>query len=382
VDFALPRRVLLRRAATIKAMQPHLLSLLPEEIAAHLRARAVAVRDDEARRALVHAASPTGALEAVRRPLSRRVRADIETRFDTRRPEIVERVEDPLDGFVKYLFRAVDGALFEAVRIPLHKPGRYSICLSSQVGCAMRCDFCATGRLGLTRNLGAGEIVASFLSVRDDIDGDGRATGAVFMGQGEPFHNFDQVTRAARVLSHPCGGRISADAITISTVGLVPQIRRFTREGHPYRLIVSLTSAVPERRSKLLPVVAGRWSIEETVAAIREHEQATGAVVTVAWVMLGGVNTGVDEVEALGRLLRGTKVRVNLIDVNDARSDGCRRAEDAERDAFRDQLRARGISTIRRYSGGAARHAACGMLANVRSTSTAAASRLAWPAEA
>jgi 23S rRNA (adenine2503-C2)-methyltransferase len=161
----------------------------------------------------------------------------------------------------------------------------------------------------------------------------------------------------------------------MSTVGLVPQIRRFTREGHPYRLIVSLGSAVPERRSELLPVVAGRWSVEETVAAIREHEQATGAVVTVAWVTLGGVNTGVEEVEALGRLLRGTKVRVNLIDVNDTRTDGYQRASDAERDAFRDRLRALGISTIRRYSGGAARHAACGMLANVRSTPAAAASR-------
>ena len=91
-------------------------------------------------------------------------------------------------------------------------------------------------------------------------------------------------------------------------------------------------------------------------------------VVTVAWVTLGGVNTGTDEVEALERLLQGTRVRVNLIDVNDTRTDGYRRAEDAERDDFRDRLRARGISTIRRYSGGASRHAACGMLANVRST--------------
>jgi 23S rRNA (adenine2503-C2)-methyltransferase len=355
-------------------MRPHLLSLLPEEIAAHLRANSVLVRDDEARRALVHAASSTGLLEASRRPLSRSLLRDIDEKFDTRRPEIIERVDDPLDGFVKYLFRAADGALFEAVRIPLHKPERYSICLSSQVGCAMKCDFCATGRLGLTRNLAAGEIVGSFLSVRDDIDAGGRATGAVFMGQGEPFHNFDQVIRAARVLSHPCGGRVAADAITISTVGLVPQIRRFTREDHPYRLIVSLSSAVAERRAMLLPVVAGRWTVEETVSAIREHERATGAVVTVAWVTLGGVNTGDDEVEALERLLRGTKVRVNLIDVNDARTGGYQRAADAERDTFRDRLRARGISTIRRYSGGAARHAACGMLANVRSTPLAAGS--------
>ena len=111
-------------------------------------------------------------------------------------------------------------------------------------------------------------------------------------------------------------------------------------------------------------------SILDTETLVRLARR-TGAVVTVAWVTLGGVNTGADEVEALGHLLRHTKVRVNLIDVNDARVDGYPRAEDGERDAFRDRLRALGISTIRRYSGGAARHAACGMLANVRSTPVA-----------
>ena len=189
------------------------------------------------------------------------------------------------------------------------------------------------------------------------------------MGQGEPFHNYDEVLQAARVLSHPCGGRIAAEAITISTVGLVPQIRRYTRERHPYRLIVSLTSAIAERRAALVPVAARRWTVEETADAIREHAKATGAPMTVAWVMLAGVNTGDDEVAALARLLRDTRVQLNLIDVNDARADGFRQADDAERNRFRDRLRALGISTTRRYSGGATRHAACGMLANVRSRS-------------
>ncbi len=101
-------------------------------------------------------------------------------------------------------------ALSEAVRIPLHKPGCFSVCLSSQVGCAMGCTFCATGRLGLTRNLAAWEMVAACLTVRDEAPG--RTTGVVFQGQGEPFHNYDEVIRAARVLSHPCGGKISAAA--------------------------------------------------------------------------------------------------------------------------------------------------------------------------
>jgi 23S rRNA (adenine2503-C2)-methyltransferase len=191
-------------------------------------------------------------------------------------------------------------------------------------------------------------------------------TGAVFMGQGEPFHNYDEVIRAARVLSHPCGARIAAEAITISTVGLVPQIRRYTVEGWPFRLIVSLTSAIAERRARLLPVAGRRWSIEETVSAIRDHQAATGDRVTVAWVAMAGLNTGADEVEALARLLAGTPVRLNLIDVNDARPDGYRAPGDAERAAFRDRLRALEVPVVRRYSGGAARHAACGMLANAR----------------
>ncbi len=264
---------------------------------------------------------------------------------------------------MKYLFRSPDGALSEAVRIPLKRPGAFSVCLSSQVGCAMGCTFCATGRLGLRRDLEAWEIVAAFLAVRDEAPG--RTTGAVFQGQGEPFHNYDAVIRAARVLSHPCGGRISGEAITISTVGLVPGIRRFAGEGHPYRLIVSLTSALPGRRAELLPA-ASRWSLEELAAAIREYAAGLRGRMPVAWVVMGGVNTGADEVEALRRLLGDVRLRVNLIDVNDPRPGGFRRADDAERGAFMDRLQVLGVPIVRRYSGGFARHAACGMLAATR----------------
>lgn len=276
------------------------------------------------------------------------------------RPEIVDRVEDPDDRSVRYLFRAADGARFEAVRIPLHKPGRFSVCLSSQVGCAMGCAFCATGRLGLTRNLTPAEIVGSFLAVRDEAPG--RVSGAVFMGQGEPLHNYDAVIQAARVLSHPCGGRVDSKAITISTVGLVPQIRRYTAEGHPWRLIVSLTSALPDRRRSLLPV-AGRIPMEELASALRDHAAATGDRQTIAWVLLGGVNTDAAEVTALQALFQGTPLRVNLIDVNDPRPDGFRRADDAEREGFVDALQVLRAPVVRRYSVGASRNSACGMLA-------------------
>jgi 23S rRNA (adenine2503-C2)-methyltransferase len=205
--------------------------------------------------------------------------------------------------------------------------------------------------------------VAQFVAVRGEADG--VVTGAVFQGQGEPLHNYANVIRAAAILSHPCGGRIAAKAITISTVGLVPAIRRFTRERQPYRLIVSLTSAIDARRRELLPL-ASAWPVAELADAVRAYQQSCGGRVTVAWVLLGGINTDRAEVDALRELFDGIPLRINLIDVNDARPDGYRRATEAELAAFRDALRTLGVPVVRRYSGGAAKHAACGMLASVR----------------
>lgn len=339
--------------------------LLPEELAAHLRAHGVAVRDAEARRLLAHVVANGRDGFPVSRPVPRAVEQAFETHVDRRRLEIVERATDPADGFVKYLFRMHDGAVAEAVRIPLEVPGRFTVCLSSQVGCAMACDFCATGRLGLTRHLEPWEMVAQFVAIRDEAPG--TVTGAVFQGQGEPLHNYANVMQAAAILSHPCGGRISSKAITISTVGLVPAIHRFAEEQRPYRLIVSLTSAIDSRRRSLLPA-AGAWPVRELAEAIRTYQRAAGGRVTIAWVVLGGINTGRDEVDALRSLFSDVPLRLNLIDVNDAREDGYVRATDAELAAFRDELRDLGVPVVRRYSGGAARHAACGMLAAMRAS--------------
>lgn len=337
----------------------HLYGTLPEELAAHLRANGVDVRDAEARRILAHAMlGKDGYPEA--RPVPRRVELACEQLTRRDRLPILERATDPADGFVKYLFRLHDGAVAEAVRIPLEREGCFTVCLSSQAGCAMGCDFCATGRMGLARNLEPWEIVAQFIAVRDEAPG--TITGAVFQGQGEPLHNYANVMRAAEILSHPCGGRISAKAITISTVGLVPAIHRYASEKRPWRLIISLTSAIDERRRSLLPA-ASAWSVRELADAIRTYQQSAGGRVTIAWVLLGGINTGRDEVEALRDLFDGVPLRLNLIDVNDARENGYARATEEELGRFRDALRTLGVPVVRRYSGGAAKHAACGMLA-------------------
>ena len=173
---------------------------------------------------------------------------------------MIDRRRSAVDPFVKYLFRSTDGRVFEAVRIPLEKP-RWSVCLSSQVGCALGCTFCETGRLGFLRNLEPWEMVEQALTVRRESP-ERPLTGAVFQGQGEPFQNYDNVVKAARILRDPSGPRIGSDRITISTVGLLPQIERYTAEGHPYRLILSLTSAFSEKRARLVPVTA-RYGVPE-----------------------------------------------------------------------------------------------------------------------
>jgi 23S rRNA (adenine2503-C2)-methyltransferase len=279
------------------------------------------------------------------------------------RLELLDRVTSPTDGFTKYLFRGEGPEPFETVRIPLlHRPGdeKYIVCVSSQVGCAMGCVFCATGRMGFRRNLATWEIVDQVLHVRDDSEHPVR--GVVFMGMGEPFLNYERVMRAAEVLSEPCGPAINARAVTISTVGIVPMIRRFTAERRPYRLIVSLTASDPVQRRQLLPVEEN-YPLPELFAALREYHQIMGVRITLAWTLLRGVNTRPEDARRLAELTAGLPVLLDLIDVNDATGEFLPPPEE-ELDAFRDALTAElGMPVIRRYSGGKDVHGACGMLA-------------------
>jgi len=297
-------------------------------------------------------------LEGVR-GLGKAAAAALAARGQVSRLTMVDRRGSAVDPFVKYLFRAEDGRVLETVRIPLERP-RFSVCVSSQVGCALECEFCETGRLGFTRNLEAWEIVDQVLAVRRDSP-ERPVTGVVFQGQGEPFQNYANVIRAAEVLRDPCGLRIRGDRMTISTVGILPMIERYTDEGHPYRLILSLTSAFDERRAALMPV-GRRYAVEDLARAMRRHAERRGGPIHLGWVLMSGVNTGEDEARALGRLFAGTRLRVSVIDVNDP-TGRFQRAGDAERGRFLTALAAEGIGFARRYSGGPDIHAACGMLA-------------------
>jgi 23S rRNA (adenine2503-C2)-methyltransferase len=290
------------------------------------------------------------------------------------RREVLDRVEalaspgdlaevsraDAKDGFRRYLFALPDGARVEAVRIPLYDT-HHVVCLSSQAGCALGCAFCATGALGLVRSLASWEMVRQLQRVR--ADSARPVTGVVFMGQGEPFQNYDAVLDAAYALCDPAGGRIDARRISISTAGIVPMIRRYTAEGHKFRLCVSVNAGIPEKRRALMPVERG-FPLGELADAIREHAARRGRV-TIEYVMISGVNVGEEDAAALGALFRDVRIRLNPIAVNDA-TGRFRPPAEPEWNRFRDALARElpGQPVVRRYSGGQDEHAACGMLAS------------------
>jgi 23S rRNA (adenine2503-C2)-methyltransferase len=363
---------------------PSLADFLPEELPALFAERGISVDPGQARRifaAGVGRGEPT--LEQAK-GIARVTSSAVERHFTLPKIAIKERRVSRSDGFVKYLFTLEDGAEVEAVRIPIPceppetpegaqareavtgtwrgKEKKYVVCVSSQVGCALGCSFCATATLGFKRNLRPSEIVAQILAIRAEADRPVR--GVVFMGMGEPFLNYDNVIKAARICSNPAGLGIGASDITLSTAGIVPAIRRFTEEGHKFRLAISLTSAIPSRRRVLMPIER-KYATAELVAAVREHAEKTGDRVTVAYVVIGGPdgNCRPEDAVALGELFAGVPIRLDLIDVN-GEVGGHQPPSAAELKAFRNALDlALHQPVARRYSGGKDIDAACGMLA-------------------
>ncbi|MCY1019816.1 radical SAM protein [Pyxidicoccus sp. MSG2] len=271
--------------------------------------------------------------------------------------QVVERRKAD-DGFVKYLFDSPLGGRVEAVRIPIFDE-KYVICVSSQVGCALACDFCMTGKLGFKRNLQTWEILDQVLQVRAEADRPVR--GVVFMGMGEPLLNYKETLRAADILRNPAGFSISGEAITFSTAGHVPAIRRYTREGHPYRLAFSVTSAIPEKRAQVLPIEKTH-PLPELIEAIREYSTARRERAMIAYVAISGFNLGLEDAEALKVAFEGIPIKVDLIDVTDPTGKYLPPTPE-ELSAFRDHLQILKSPVARRYSGGKEIGAACGTLA-------------------
>jgi 23S rRNA (adenine2503-C2)-methyltransferase len=238
---------------------------------------------------------------------------------------------------------------------------RLTFCVSSQVGCALRCAFCATGLMGLKRNLGAGEIVTQVVAMGDFHRWNDERFNIVFMGMGEPLANYDAVIDAVRILRDERGLNMGARRITVSTSGLVPQIRRLAGEGLPLGLAVSLHATTDELRDQLVPVNK-RWPLQELLAAAREYGETTGRRVTLEYTLMAGVNDRAEDADRLAAIARALPSKINLIPYNPVPGLAWKRPDRAAVDAFAHRLLPRAPAvTIRRTLGGEI-WAACGQL--------------------
>lgn len=278
--------------------------------------------------------------------------------------EVCERQPSP-DGVTKYLLACRDGERIESVLILSHN--RQTLCVSTQAGCAFRCAFCASGALGLARDLEAGEIVAQVYAAARDLRAapnaapDARPENLVFMGMGEPLANYENTLRAIRVLNAPDGLTIGARRMTISTCGVVPGIRRLAGEGLQIELSVSLHAPDDALRSSLMPVNA-RWPLAELLAACADYTAQTGRIITFEYTLVRGLNDQPHHAEKLVRLLRPYHCRVNLIPLSPVDSFDGQTPDPDTCTRFQSILEQARINTTLRHSRGRQADAACGQL--------------------
>ncbi|SEA46747.1 23S rRNA m(2)A-2503 methyltransferase [Desulfuromusa kysingii] len=267
-------------------------------------------------------------------------------------PEMVETSED---GTRKYLFRLDDGQTIEAVRIPMDE-SRATLCISTQVGCAMGCQFCMTGTFGLARNLRTEEIVNQVCAALQD----GPISNIVLMGMGEPLHNLDNVVTALQILYLDDGLGYGTRRVTLSTCGLVPEIRELSRR-IKVNLAVSLNASTNEIRDRLMPVNQ-RYPLEELLPACRDYAQTTKQRVTFEYILIGDVNNSIADAKRLVALLHGVRCKVNLIAYNEHQGAPFNAPSEESIKAFQSYLLQRDIVATLRASKGQDISAACGQL--------------------
>jgi len=286
------------------------------------------------------------------------------------RAEIVPLVKDleqrSVDGTIKYRFKTRDGRYIESVYMP--SEDRKTLCVSTQVGCAMACSFCMTGTLGLKRNLTAGEIVAQVHTVNrevrklENLETWRPLSNLVFMGMGEPLHNFENLKTALSILQSEDGPNFSHRHITVSTVGLVPMIERFGQETD-VKLAISLNASTDEQRSKTMPVNR-KWNIAALLEACRKFPLRQGRRITFEYVLLRGFNDSDEDAHRLVQLLEDIPAKVNLIPYNENPGLGFQTTMEERAEAFRAILAEGHIAAFIRQNRGRDIAGACGQLAN------------------
>ncbi|MBR4748418.1 MAG: 23S rRNA (adenine(2503)-C(2))-methyltransferase RlmN [Abditibacteriota bacterium] len=289
--------------------------------------------------------------------LPKGLRESLKDSLDLETPECADRTEAD-DGTCKYLLRLGDGALIECVYLPYSD--RRSVCVSTQVGCAVGCAFCASCLNGFVRNLTCGEIVNQILFVERETGE--RISHVVFMGIGEPLHNIEQVTRACGVINKRLG--ISQRRITVSTSGIVSGIRRLADLQPEFTLALSLHSPFQEQRQQLIPI-ARRNTLEDIESACAYYFERTGRRITLEYLLLDGVNTSGEAAEALAGIARRLKAHVNLIPYNPVEGKPFRRPSGRTVSSFAAILGERGVPVTQRLERGSKKGAACGQLRNM-----------------
>ncbi|MEW5993806.1 MAG: 23S rRNA (adenine(2503)-C(2))-methyltransferase RlmN [Candidatus Zixiibacteriota bacterium] len=272
----------------------------------------------------------------------------------------VEHEARSADGTRKVLFRLHDGHPIETVLIP-DEDKRRTACISVQAGCAFACKFCATGTMGLLRDLTVGEIVGQLICLRERY-GDSAFTNIVMMGMGEPLHNFDNVVEAIHIMTSEIGLGISARKITVSTVGISPRITKLADLGLKTRLAVSLNAATQEKRLKIMPA-AETYGLDKLRETVKYYTEKTGTRVTFEYILFEGFNDTMADVKALTRFVQGIPCKINLLAHNPVAGSGFQRPSDEKVDWFARQLYPRAPAVTVRRSRGTDIDAACGQLA-------------------
>ncbi|MBP9706037.1 MAG: 23S rRNA (adenine(2503)-C(2))-methyltransferase RlmN [Oligoflexales bacterium] len=295
----------------------------------------------------------------------------IQEKFSFELPEVVETQVSAYDNSVKFLLRLSDGGLIEAVLMP--EKTRITLCVSSQFGCAQACSFCHTGRMGLIRNLYRHEIVAQVMIANKWIDvhvpwlkklrldPEKRVTNVVFMGMGEPLDNVDEVAAAIDILSEPFAYNLAARKITVSTAGHLAGLEKLLSLNKNFSLALSLHASSDKQRSKIMPINR-RWPLSDLVEKLKFYNDLSGRDIFIQYTLIKGVNDSIHHAEEVAQLLKGLRVKINLIPLNPIDPSLLEAPEVEAIEFFRKILQNHGYRVMVRYSKGQDISAACGQL--------------------
>ena len=277
--------------------------------------------------------------------ISKDLQIKLSSDFEIKELKIVDK-QISKDGTQKFLFELNDGALVESVLMVFDYG--YSACLSSQVGCNMGCKFCASGLLKKQRDLTTGEIVSQALMIQKTLDTmDGRLGNIVMMGTGEPFDNYDNVMKAMSIINSPHGLQIGSRHISISTCGVVPMIKRFSKENLQYNLAISLHAPNNELRDTLMPINHA-YKLEELFAALKEYSALNNRRLTFEYLLLKGVNDSKKEADEIKELLKGLNAYINLIPYNNVKEKDFETSSEENALKFYDMLKKNGVAVTLR----------------------------------